>query len=247
MSLKSIYSSIFFLFFYASMSYAQLHVCTVATKNTSGFENLKKSCKSVGLRLTALGMGEEYSGNYVKLIWTKKFISTLAKDDILLFIDGYDVIILADEQEILDKFTEMNAQFIIGAEPVLYPSKHRILVNYPESPTKFRYINSGCYIGYVSAIEEILDDLIAHYPSYKSDQKRTHEHFLRNKEKYTLDYHCNLFLNLSRVPSRHLYIDFENKRIFHKPTNTLPIAAHGCGLRKKYIIELGQKLFGSIN
>ncbi len=77
------------------MKNPNLHVCTVATEERKGLDQLKNSCKENNLDLTVLGFGKPFRGFCEKFVEMQTFISELPDDDIILFVDAYDSLILA--------------------------------------------------------------------------------------------------------------------------------------------------------
>lgn len=206
----------------------QLHVCTVATHNDPGLFRLQRSCQRKGVPLVVLGQGRPYPSNGIKLQFVKEYLDTLPDDDILLFIDGFDVIILDDGQTILEKFLSKNTPFFISKEMNFGPAFSRDLIaNYPNAPTNFQFINSGGYIGYVKFIKQLFDSLS--FQINIDDQDQIHVHFLKNRDKYCLDYFCDIFLSLYDVKWSDLLVDCQQSKILLLPTNTKPSIIHGNG------------------
>ena len=74
----------------------RLHVCTVANWRHPNLAKLIASCEQVGIELEILGMSEPYRRNTDKLVAMKKYCAQLPDDDLVLFVDAFDVLILAD-------------------------------------------------------------------------------------------------------------------------------------------------------
>ena len=201
------------------------HVCTVANRFRHHIDKLYLSCKQYGVDLKMIGLGEAYKGHYLKLQWMLDYVRTLQDDEIVLFVDGFDVLVLADSETLLRTFKQMNAPIVIAAERECYP--YADLKNaYPSSPTSFRYINSGTYMGYASALREWLEDL--NINQTECDQGQVTKHFLANREKnfLKLDYHCELFLPLYMVKREELVIEKETNRLYFPTTQTRPCVLH---------------------
>lgn len=224
---------------------SEFHIITVASAQDIGLTFLKKSCEYNGLSLKILGMNEPYRNNIFKLYHMKKYLKTLPENDIVLFVDGYDVLLLADEVEILKRFQELNVPFVMSCDKHCWPIT-KLAKEFPESPTPFRYLNSGCYIGYVKNLKTILDSLP--YGAHKrSDQALFSLHYLKNPELYTLDYNCKFCLNLHRVQLHEIEIDNENKKIIYLFNNEKPIAIQGNGPDGRVVLKKLWKLFYPLN
>lgn len=221
----------------------ELHIITVATKNTQGLQQLRDSCDENGLDLTVLGMGMVYPGNGLKLILIDEFLKTVHKNDIVLFVDAYDVLILADEKTILKKFYAKNTPVIVSAETFCYPLLLRD-EEFPPSPTPFRFINTGSIMGYVRDLKQILRDMKPLIPNI-DDQGQVAEFFLKNKHRFFLDYHADLFLTLHNVSKDSLKVNKKARKVKCLLTGSTPLLVHGNGNGKDLYNELYQVLFGT--
>ena len=70
----------------------KLHIITVATDPKYYFPYLVDSCKKNGKELEVLGMGEKWEGFNWKFKKMIDYLNTLPRDDIVCFVDGYDVL-----------------------------------------------------------------------------------------------------------------------------------------------------------
>ncbi len=204
-----------------------LHICTVASQETKGLMQLKDSCRRYNVSVDILGFGMPYRGNCEKLLHVQQYLETLPDNDVVLFVDGYDVLFQSTSENILNLFLEMNVPFVISVEKYCWPDSH-LAPDYPKSPTSFKYINSGSYIGYVGHMKQIFSELEI-LRLYGSDQGVFTRHFFKAPEKYTFDYYCKLFLPLAGVIPGELIIDRQTKLVRCKSTKTTPCIIHGCG------------------
>ena len=97
------------------------HVCTVASKKTEGLQRLLDTCTKQGIDIDILGLDQPYKGNGQKLSYIKNYVMDLPSDDIVLFVDGYDVLILADKETLLQKFLAFDSHFVISTEKNCFP------------------------------------------------------------------------------------------------------------------------------
>jgi hypothetical protein len=106
----------------------------------------------------------------------RAFLETgaVAENDVLLFTDAYDVLILDHAAVIHDRFTSLEVDIIANAEANFYPDHRADLRRvFDTVPSKWRYLNSGCYIGYAWAIRIMLHYIISAIP-----QSEAAEHYL---------------------------------------------------------------------
>jgi hypothetical protein len=83
---------------------------TIATHSPSGFERLVQSAGFYGIDLTVLGAGLEWVGFGQKVNLFKTELQKLNDNDIVGFVDGFDVVFLAKEEEMSKKFHALTTQ-----------------------------------------------------------------------------------------------------------------------------------------
>jgi hypothetical protein len=129
-----------------------IHVITVATHNEGYFDALKQSCKNNNINLVVLGFNEKWQGFTWRFTLIKNYIKNINDDDIILFIDAFDIIIIDKIEEIERRFKEFNKPIIIGYENSNYFQTYI----YGKIFGKSDYtLNAGTYIGYKYAIEKL--------------------------------------------------------------------------------------------
>lgn len=208
----------------------RFHVCTVATYRHPNLEKLINSCEKHQIHLEILALGHPYFGNGTKLIHMKQYLQTLNDDDIVMFVDAFDVLVVANKKKILRKFLRENSPFIMSAELNCAPHTH-LAPHYPPAPTRFKYVNTGSYIGYVKNIKSWLKALEP-ISAKECDQGQATIHYLKdpnNTTFYTLDYHCRLFLPLYMVNENEVKIDSVNKIVECHITHSYPCVIHANG------------------
>lgn len=155
-----------------------IHIVTVATKPGGYLKWLEESCIRNGTKLIILGMGGEWKGYITKYLLMDNFLKTIAEDDIVCFIDAYDVLMTQHIDKLTEKFlkiTENNDYKIICASDVadmFFISKW-----YFES-RDHPLINSGTYMGYSKNIKEVLKWMIN---EYNNDNNNSDDQMLLNK------------------------------------------------------------------
>lgn len=230
-----------FFTIYSDQFMSNFHVCTVASKKTEGFEQLMDSCKLYNIEIDVLGMDLPYNGNGQKLIYIKEYLNTLSDNDIIMFVDAYDTLILANKETILDKFLEKNVTCIFSAETNLWPHKE-LASRFPISPTKFKYLNSGSFIGYVKYLKYLLEQISP--IQYTSDQGQLITYYVDHQDEIQLDFFCEFFFPLTYIEKNELVIDVEDKVVKCLLTETTPFVIHGNGHGKPMYQKIYNKLFG---
>lgn len=138
----------------------RLLVYTFSTSLHIAPERFLTTAKALGYHVTVLGMGEDYTGNGLKLVRLKQALETLQlsqdlADTIVLFVDCFDLIFLAPEHETVVKFLEHHTPgtVLISAEYFLWPKigLHELYTEPISKRHVWNYGNSGSFIGNASA------------------------------------------------------------------------------------------------
>ena len=208
------------------VSLDDFHVCTVASYTTQNLEKLLLSCTQHHIDLEVLGMGMLNYTHGDKLRYMAQYLETLDDHEIVMFVDAFDVLIVADKALILKKFMKMNTPFLMSAEKNCYPA--HLISRYPSNSHPFQYINSGSYIGYVKNLKEWLGDLELN-AEIRCDQGLISEHYLNGNVFFDLDYGCELFLPLYLVRKSEIGIDFRNKTVRCLTRQSEPCVIHANG------------------
>jgi len=176
--------------------------------------------------VTNIGLNKPWKGFIDRLLVVRRYLATLPDTDIVCFTDAYDAVIL-NPDTILPTFLSLNTDILFSAETSCYPWAH-VASMYPPSPTKYRYLNAGGYIGYVWALKQILADTNAIQQSpcdqgfltYVFLQKQTNQTPIHMK----LDINATLFQTAYAVP----WSDFQVRNgVFHNIVqNTTPSIIH---------------------
>lgn len=219
----------------------RFHVCTVASHATENLNKLLVSCEKNGIDLEVIGLGMPYYGNGTKLIRMADYLNTLDDEDIVMFVDAYDVIIVADKEVILEKFLRLKTPFLMSAEKNCYPPL--LLKRYPPRENPFKYINTGSYIGFVKNLKAWLDDLPPINPN-ASDQLQVSIHYLDGHVFFDLDYNCELFLPLFLVKGHEIAIDARKGIVHCLTTHSQPCVIHANGRSFTILDIIYNKLIG---
>ena len=159
------------------------YVNTSARKYGIDIVNVGNNIEWEGTDMSALGGG-------MKINLMKDYIKDLYDDDIVLFTDAYDVFYADDLETITERFLEFNKEIIFSGELYCYPHDH-LASEFPDAHTRFKYINSGTYIGRVRELKKLYNyKQIEHWDD---DQLYVHECFLYGDFDIAIDYECYIF------------------------------------------------------
>ncbi|MGH0185253.1 UNVERIFIED_CONTAM: hypothetical protein FKN15_017369 [Acipenser sinensis] len=153
-----------------------------------------------------LGRGEKWrGGNYKtasgggqKVRLLKSALEKYEKEDqVILFIDSYDVVFASDPKELLKKFQQASHRVVFSAESLLWPDRH-LEDKYPHVREGKRFLSSGGFMGYAPSLKKMVADWDG--KDGDSDQLFYTQLYLnpekREKINITLDNKCRIFQNL---------------------------------------------------
>lgn len=206
-----------------------MHLVTVATHSERYFPYLLKSCERFGEKLVVLGWGEAWGGFMMRFKLISKFLDNLHDNDIVCFIDAYDVILLRPFSELEEKFRKTGSQVAVSADIWI----SRVYFGSCKGET----LNAGSYIGYVKTLKKIINTICNDYDC--SDKKLDDQKILTeycNKNSIYIDKKCDMFYMLN-----HFYNNYNiiNHDLIYK--NETPCILHGPGNinMDKILIKLG--------
>lgn len=179
--------------------------------DTTPCMRLIESCLRNRLNLRLYGVGEPFTTLAdVKITRLMLELEKLTAKYVLL-TDGNDSFVMADENEILNKYSQSKAYILVSADRQQEPldSRYPYCIfrdHYPKSDTPWRYCNSGGYIGLRTSLLHMLrrmqtlewNDYTKNYvPVYRevdwqNDQFRMSLAYLLGFP-LTVDINCELF------------------------------------------------------
>jgi len=176
-----------------------LHIFTFATDIMKA-TYLNQTSKFHGVSINYI-LAKTWTGYVDKIKYMKKAIADISPEDIVCFIDAYDVLVNASEADIMHQFKSYNCDLLIGAELNCYPENYKQQFDDLKSSSLYKYINSGGYIGYNNAIKEMLfwknEDDLKLICNKGTDQAYVIEYYLENTAKsIQLDIQCRFIQNM---------------------------------------------------
>jgi len=253
-----IFPFFFFVYLQAEIQNAKkeseqnLLVVTVATEATDGFVRWEESVKRHNLDYKVVGMGEEWLGGDVangpggahKINLLKRSLKEFKdrSDLLILFTDAYDVVITGNQNEILNRYNQMNNErdhklkVLFSAEDLIWPDRS-LEPLYPMSLHK-RFLCSGGILAQADVflkliewqgIEDAGDDQLYYTKAFIDPSTRDQFGlFLDNKAEFFQ----NLNGAIEEVSVKFANtVDGEN-RLRNDKYNTMPLIIHGNGPSK---------------
>jgi len=221
-----------------------LHIVTVATDPKYYFSYLVESCKRNGKELEILGFGEKWKGFYWKYELMIEYLKSVSENDIVCFIDGYDVICTNNLNKLKDSFikikNEKKCKIIVGHDKIkkndfLFKLFHHIFFGKCNNIS----INSGTYIGYSKDILYILENIISNKKNENDDQILLTNYCINNPNDIYIDIDNKLFLTLL-YPLTDLdkYVEIKNNKLIYNNNEPFFIHAAGYGILDNILIKL---------
>jgi hypothetical protein len=223
---------------------------TYATHNSGYLNALKESSKLNGYDLIILGENKKWEGFTQKFFDILSFLKTKSMDEIICFVDGFDVLTLGTKDEFINKFNSFNTDKVIFSA-----SKDNFIlqlifgkINSNDSNFEYNRLCTGAYVGYCNKIIELFENIceIHKLKIDDDDQKNISVCYVNCKNCLQLDYDNSLFycvessngifeyINLffKKQPYMELNNNFyfiEDNRLILKKNNVRPIFIQGNG------------------
>ena len=176
-----------------------MRVVTVATHSERYYPVLQEACKRHNVKLDVLGFEQKWQGFTWRLNLMNDYIQKLDDNEIVMFVDGFDTVIVQDVHVIEDTFKSFNKPLVFSYEReseyfmVAYGQRKLFGPIYDSV-----YISAGMYIGYVHALKQLYSKL-REKSTYQleADDQRIISELLRAKSlDFTIDVENKLFVNV---------------------------------------------------
>jgi len=226
-----------------------INIVTIATESKYYLPYLTDTIKKNNGNIKILGYGEEWQGFSWRYELMINYLKTLPPEEIVCFVDGYDVICTRDLSELKHVYLELknkhNCKIIV--------SHHKIKQSIPYKITNTLYfgtcnkelINAGTYIGNAGDLLTIIQNIFNLSKNNASDdQILMTKYCKKNPTDFYIDIENEIFFVLDS-PYKEIKNDviIENKMIKTKYNQTSPFFIHGPGATylDGILIELGYK------
>ena len=164
-----------------------LYIVTYATHSERYFDILKNHPEII-----ILGYGETWESFHNKIYATCEFCKTKNPDDIICFVDGFDSVILASNEEIMKKYKKMNHPLIFSQDINSSGVVGKFLQDKIFGTCNNQRVNSGMYIGTSESIVKFWDN----FQKYEDDQIFATKK-CRTSDYMKIDHTHELFYNFS--------------------------------------------------
>lgn len=206
-----------------------LHIVTVATESRYYLPYLYDTCERFGYTLNVLGFNEKWSGYVFKLEKMIEFLRNVDPQDIVCFVDGYDVICTRNLNELVPIFLDIQektgCKIVISEDTGCIP---KFISSVYFGTCSNTFINSGAYIGMAGDILGILLEIRDLYPKETDDQRMMTQYCTLFPAKFYIDTHCYIFQS-------HVY-PLTQARLHGNP---FFVHAAGCGYLDDILVNMG--------
>jgi hypothetical protein len=213
-----------------------VRLVTVATHSHGYFPWLVESCKRYKTELKVLGWGEKWQGFTWRFGLMIDYLKSLDPNEIVCFIDAYDVILLRHLNEIVSDFNNViklsNKKIIISQE-IIDPGYFDTFNKIYFGKCKNNYICAGTYMGKASDILDLLIDAYKNQKDNNDDQVILTNYCKVHPDVFYIDTDSNFFLVIgphSVDLTKNKNIKFTENGISY--LNSRPFFFHGPGNRK---------------
>lgn len=223
-----------------------MRLVTVATHSDLYFPFLKKSCRKYNSDITVLGWGQTWLGFSFKYKLMKEYLVDVSDDDIVCFIDSFDVLLLRPIDELESFFRAYSeltgVRIIVGFD--LKPSTIVTTINHLQFGTCHGLsLNSGTYIGFAKELKNMIKEMYSD-PSL-DDQLLLTQYVQKYPHKVHIDTSSLFFLTINNPTGEFMYdshIKVQDDKLYYRGIR--PFFAHGNGNTNmiRLIKELGYKI-----
>ena len=207
-----------------------LHIFTCST-DPNRLLYLKESGNLHNIEVKCLMPSEWIGFYYTKIKVMQEAIESLNDDDLVVFTDAYDVIINGEVDEIFEKFKTYNCDILLSAELYCWPPYYKAELDIEvKSNTKYKYANSGGYMGYVKNLKQLFawktEEEKINMCKDHGDQAYFMRYFTDNHKTSNIKLDTNATIFQSMVFVSWKEIDFRNGRMFNNVLNSYPNFIH---------------------
>jgi len=188
----------------------RLHILTCATNlDHAGLRNLRLTVEANGFDLHVQPVMPGRWCPAKKLRAQREWIDRggASSDDLLLYIDGYDTLLLPTTvAELLSAFVSFHAPIVVSGCRYQWPkvTPEEVVRLYDGVPQKipYRYLCAGSFMGIVQYISEMIDKIPwsrdGRLDYNLDDQLAMQQYRVRFPNRLVIDHDCRLFVSVGR-------------------------------------------------
>lgn len=202
-----------------------MKLVTFCNKPSDGLAMYQHSAAVHGWKPDYLGEGVTWFSWEVRLRAVRDYCAALPADEIVVFTDCFDVLLLAPPEKVESAFLAFNMPMVISAERNCWPMAN-LAPRFPQARTSFRYLCAGTYMGTAGAILEMMEEIGVDYLENCADQMELSLWYIGQKDKAILDSNCRIFQCCFMAEDALSVVD---GRVVNSETKTRPLILHANG------------------
>lgn len=206
---------------------------TVATHSDGYLPWLEKSCEKYNTKLIKLGWNQKWQGYNWKLDLMIDYLKTIDPNELICFIDAYDVLLLRPFDEIEQYYNDivkLTNKKIIIANDIVHDKSIKFISKLIFKTCKDLSINSGTYMGKAGDLFKHLNLMIENTQLNDNDQIVYTKYCKKNPDIFYIDHDKIFFLtiqvSLKDILNYGIVIN-DKKELFYEGTQ--PFFIHGNG------------------
>lgn len=187
-------------------------------------KRLVDSAHHFGYNLTLEGVGSQYAGHQDKINNFRDFCLKRDPEDIVLFVDAYDVLFVRPEKDLYKLWKKVcpKGKVLFNAEKNIWPDQELIHM-YPKVTTDFKFLNSGVYMGRAKDLLKILPEKGHILEKFDDQRYFANKYVLHKNKNIALDNYASCFLAMCYSIKE---IGYTGKHIYQTTTKTKPCVLH---------------------
>ena len=224
----------------------EFKIVTVATEPEKMWA-LEQSAAKYGAEVVNLGKDHPWRNDMTglagmpKIQLVNEYLSTVDPDAIIMFMDGYDTFFADSPNVVLERYIQMEADIVFGAESNCWPKPEDADL-FPDTGTKYKFLNSGLYIGKASALHSFVSLSINDGASLGDDQlfcQRRYLKYLKEDFDYTVKLDTEAYIFQNHEPN----IKVLEGQIWNDETHCCGCIYHGNGGEdaKSFFVKMAEK------
>lgn len=207
--------------------------------------NLQPLLYGVGTAAWSAHGGQEQGVEVIPLLQDRS-------EDYVLATDCNDVLFLAGEAEIMEKFLALQSKLVVSSESGLHPRNDELYEGLRMRPGHHKYVNIGLWMGERQHAIDTMRCAIERYRYKTPDGLDSPQGWfmwglLQGTLDFKLDSECVLFQSMAGWAPKHVKV--EGGRVHNTATGTTPVAVHfngNCGGPIPARDELYEALYGRV-
>jgi hypothetical protein len=181
------------------------------------------------------------------------YLKTLDSNELVCFVDGYDVICCKNLKELSNKFmqlkTQHNCKIVVGEDKmdmgyINNKISQSFIYLFYGGTCKYRYLNSGTYIGYAKDVLDVVTNVYKLTNSDTSDDQIEMKKYCRmNPNMFYIDIKSELFLTMNKPYNEIDHkIKIINNKLYYNNNEPFFIHAPAGTYLDNILIKLGYKI-----